>query len=139
MLSPQPPISLLLSISHVELSGETLSEQVSTSRLDCRLLLCTGAGEQDGPGVRKDGPVAAPAWRGELGTMWVTGLVHLPSEVRMWWGAPGNPERFLAGEPTDAKVLAQFLGPLLRVADRRQPRASPRAVGWVPGTTQGVG
>lgn len=64
---------------------------------------------------------------------------HLPSEVRMWWGAPGNPERFLAGEPTDAKVLAQFLGPLLRVADHRQPRASPRAVGWVPGTTQGVG
>lgn len=89
--------------------------------------------------AREDVPVAAPARRGELGTMWVTGLAHLPSEVRMWWGAPGNPERFLAGEPTDAKVLAQFLGPLLRVADRRQHRASPRAVGWVLGTTQGVG
>lgn len=44
--------------------------------------------EKVGLGGREDTPVAAPARRGEQGTMWVTGVVHLPSEVRMWWGAP---------------------------------------------------
>lgn len=32
--------------------------------------------------------VAAPAHRGEQGTMWVTGQMCLLREVRMWWGAP---------------------------------------------------
>lgn len=41
--------------------------------------------------------------------MWVTGQAHLLSEVRMWWGAPGNPVRSLAGKSTDAKPLSPAL------------------------------
>lgn len=37
--------------------------------------------------------------------MWVTGQVHLVSRVRMWYSAPGNPARSLAGKPTDTKAL----------------------------------
>lgn len=40
------------------------------------------------------------------GTMWVTGQVRLLSGVRMWWGAPGNPARSLAGTPTDVEPLS---------------------------------
>ena len=60
--------------------------------------------------------------------MWVTAQVHLSSEVRMWWGAPGNPARSLAGKPTDAKPLSQLS--FLVHSIRPQAAPSKPQVNW---------
>lgn len=65
--------------------------------------------------------------------MWVTGRAHLPSEVRMWWGAPGNAARSLAGKATEAEPLPQLLLSLLRLSEHRQHWASPTSTERVQG------
>ena len=81
-------------------------------------------------------PAAAPAPRGDKGTMWVAGQVHLSSEFRMWWGAPGNPARSLAGKPTDVKPLSQLLPPLLQNITTQAALGKSQQQGgqWVPVT-----
>lgn len=68
--------------------------------------------------------------------MWVTGQAHLPREVRMWWGAPGNPVRSLAGELTDVEPPSQRLLCLVQ-SQTRGSTGHVRSTGWVLGTSHG--